>query len=360
MLFFLSLRRALTGSNYETFVADTQRIPGYVMMYSPHCGHCRAVHPTWVELMEKFESEPRVIVADFDCVEHQAACAKFFPANGWPTFVLFVHGHGQRVDQERTLEGFSAVVRSLSLRNLSLPCLAHPYDRSDRYPAFVWASPPRAEARACASIQRIEALLPRARNSVYLDSADPPSLRALLSAHEGVDYAGRFDFASVLEFVREWTMAPLGRWSLEEGMLSSRRFAFFVSGSGWRERELRAAAAEAAANVLVGAIPLFEFAKRYPQFHIAATSLIAFSADKARFRIFTDLADPELFAGVLAELQLGAWDDVMQFPAGDLFSQQADGRKPRGRRRALLAVALLAGGAAAALSVLRWRAAKVE
>jgi thiol-disulfide isomerase/thioredoxin len=358
LVFLLALKQILTGSNYEAFLADTQRIPGYVMMYSPHCGHCRVVHPTWRDLMAKFESDLRVIVADFDCLEHRDACQKFFPASGWPTFVSVIRGHGQRVDHERTLEAFSATARALSLRDLSLPCLAHPYDFADRYPAFVWTSPAKSELKICSSIQQIESLLPRAANSIYFGTGDSQSLRALLSAKEGVDYSGRFDFASVFEFVRDWTMTSFGRWRLEDGVLTSRRFAFFVSAAVWHEQAMRAAAAETDAKVLVGHIPLFEFAQRFPQFHLTTTSLIAFSEGKERFRIFTNLTDPELFAGVLTELQLGAWDDVMQFPAGDLFPQRPN--TGRGRGRAVLAVAALVAAVVAAVTLVRWRAAKLE
>jgi hypothetical protein len=179
----------LKSEVFEDFLSQTFRLPAFVFMFSPYCGHCQAVLPTWRQLIDKYASEPDVIVGELDCVGHSKACRALSESQEWPSFVTFTKGRGVRINPHRHLESLSAEVEKLRRHNLSLSCLAWPDDFDSVYPFFLYRSHLESAEQSCASIRELADHVPHAAFHVFLV---PNSNRTSLEVHLNDDNFPRF------------------------------------------------------------------------------------------------------------------------------------------------------------------------
>jgi thiol-disulfide isomerase/thioredoxin len=157
LVWLLSLKRILTDESYEEFLHETFKLPALILIFSPYCGHCQAVLPTWGKLITKYESESDVSVGQLDCVAHSKACRALADTQEWPSFAIFTKGRGVRIDPNRDLESLSAEIEKLRRHNLLLSCLAWPDDFDSVYPYFRCRSHLETGEQSCASIQELTA-----------------------------------------------------------------------------------------------------------------------------------------------------------------------------------------------------------
>ncbi len=70
----------LTDDNFDS---KTSKGTWFVKFYTPWCGHCKNLAPTWEELAVDVKSDPVKNVAHIDCTENVATCKKF-GVKGYP------------------------------------------------------------------------------------------------------------------------------------------------------------------------------------------------------------------------------------------------------------------------------------
>jgi thiol-disulfide isomerase/thioredoxin len=229
LLALLALKRIVTSDSYSSFLNETLTVSALILMYSPHCGHCTAIHPTWLELMAAYERAADVIVGEIDCVANRDTCRALRAPSGYPSFGIVAKGRGTPVHPARTMEGFTAQAEAARGRNLTVPCLLFPSDFDQKFPFFVLEANGTDVGERCAAVRRIGLALPRAFAVLYLsENASRSSLEYRINETEIVTFSGRIEHSELLGFVTEWSLAPLGDWPLDDGFRSSRRFLFFV------------------------------------------------------------------------------------------------------------------------------------
>ncbi len=74
------------------FKSKTNKGNWFVKFYTPWCGHCKNLAPTWEELAADVESDPVNHVAHIDCTENTKTC-KEYDVNRYPTLKLFKDGN---------------------------------------------------------------------------------------------------------------------------------------------------------------------------------------------------------------------------------------------------------------------------
>jgi hypothetical protein len=336
-LLLLALKRIITGENYEAFLSETFRVPAFILMFSPRCGHCRAVHPTWLELIEKYAGAPDIIVGEVDCVAHAATCRLIHDAPGWPTFAVFLQGAGDSVHPNRTLEAFTALAEQIRRNPPRAPaCIPYPAEYGGPFPALV--SSDTAGEPACRVAHQIARRVPR--GSVFVATGNRSALSVRLTASKSVAYSGNFTLQSVLEFASDWLLGQLGNWSLEEGLKSKRRLAFFVIGSERALEPFMGIVGEFIDRVLVGKFISRDFAVLHPLVKTEKDSLVVFDKEKKKFRVFGGLTKAEAVYEILRDLDNGVYEGHMDHNA-ELFSRPGRGHPIRKRKPRLLRVDLL-------------------
>ena len=62
--------RKLSATSLLDVVLDRDR-DVLVKFYAPWCGHCKAIKTVYMELCDKFEARPKIVIAELDATAHQ-------------------------------------------------------------------------------------------------------------------------------------------------------------------------------------------------------------------------------------------------------------------------------------------------
>lgn len=111
LVFGASSVLSLTSANYDTVLAKGKVLVKY---FSPNCGHCKAVAPTYEELATNFAKySDKVTVAEVDCLANDAICGAA-GVHGWPTIHFYKTGKTDydEYDGDRSIENFSQFLSS--------------------------------------------------------------------------------------------------------------------------------------------------------------------------------------------------------------------------------------------------------
>jgi thiol-disulfide isomerase/thioredoxin len=373
LLPLLALKRIVTADSYSSFLNETFTVPALILMYSPYCGHCTAIHPTWLELMTAYEPATDVIVGEIGCAANRETCRQLLAPDGYPTFGVFAKGRGTPVHPARTMEGFTAQAEAARSHNLTVPCLLFPSDFNQKFPFFVLEANGTDLGPGCAAVRRLAVSVPRAFPMLYLsENWSKSSMEYRINQTELVHFSGKLEHSDLLEFVREWSMAPLGDWPLEDGFRSRRRFLFFVDEIpeiwGKYEREI----VTFSRDIVVGKIAKREFRERWPNITAPGRSVVMFSADKKRFNVTEAIMDHAIVARLLSEFADGKFDNGMTMDSSLLFpavmgkeAKRTDERKPQSEKARSLGALMIGAGGCSALIILgavvaKTRTRKVE
>lgn len=88
----------------DNFDERTKSGDWFIEFYSPRCGHCKRLAPTWDKLAET--AADSLHVAKVDCTSHQEVCRRF-GVTGYPTIKLFQEGvPGNGYGGPRTVDAF--------------------------------------------------------------------------------------------------------------------------------------------------------------------------------------------------------------------------------------------------------------
>jgi len=81
----------LTKDNFNSELSQGSH---FVMFYAPWCGHCKRLHPIWIQLAEKYNEEQDrdfVTIGKVDCTVDTDLCSEQ-EVTGYPTLKLFNNG----------------------------------------------------------------------------------------------------------------------------------------------------------------------------------------------------------------------------------------------------------------------------
>jgi thiol-disulfide isomerase/thioredoxin len=313
-LIILTIKRILTDKNYEEFLSETSRLPAFILMFSPYCGHCRAIHPTWSKLIDRYEAVANLIVGEIDCVHYSNACTTLLESHSWPTFALFWQGQGHFIHpSNRTMEGF--IEKAEEIRRQQFPdfvCSVYPTDFKGNLPAIVYTETAQNNETACHLLHKIEWNVRHGFGHFFLAVGETRDFSAYLIGNKSIKYDGDFGFQSLVDFAFEWTLEPFGDWRWENGVPSKRRLAFFVHELRDTTETFQDVALPFIDQIIIRRFWVFEFRKTYPAISIKARSLIVFDKAKKKFKVFQAIKAPAEFSEILVKWIQGGYDENMK------------------------------------------------
>lgn len=127
--------------NHAELLLRSETLPVFILLFSPYCGHCKAIHPTWEKLMEEHDEDPDIVVAEIDCVDNRNICLNVHKANGYPTFEKVIKSKIEEIQVTRTKEAFEETVKELKNTSYDIKFGIFPADAKS-YPVSVFGSMP--------------------------------------------------------------------------------------------------------------------------------------------------------------------------------------------------------------------------
>jgi hypothetical protein len=308
--------------------------------------------------MDKYQYEPRVIIAHINCTEQKSTYLNLVVDQAYPSIVLFKKSRGSRINPPASIFALSEVVEDLKNENLTVPCLRYPLEFDGAFPYFVFRSTTISTSEVCDTLLRITDFLPEASTHLYYESpAQTSDYVAHLRENVTAKYGGVLEFPSMVKFTKNYLMTPLGYWRLDDGPISSRRFAFIVHDGLPTIVALKRVAERRVSDFLVGSIRTEEFAQEEPDVQLVLPAVFAMSAKKTGFMVANNVTSGVEFEKLLDKVLRGDLEGLMNLRLPRLFerwtryadqanAQVAEKRRVKWLWFAVLPVAALAAGVA--------------
>ena len=141
MLYVLPFFAFKLNDRLNTYVMNQSwKVPVFVFCYSPHCGHCKEIHPDWEKLAEEYKNDPKVIIAELNCEAYHHTCSHEHHVNGYPGFRIVLKGNSKTYDGSRHYNGLKEKIDELRLLKMDELCNVldnNQLNSSLNYPAFV-------------------------------------------------------------------------------------------------------------------------------------------------------------------------------------------------------------------------------
>lgn len=227
--FFLTFKLIVDKNNYKIINEKSFQIPVFILIYSPHCPHCRSIHPTWEDLMKKYEKDKKVMIADCNDIDYRKECDSIYKTDSFPTFVILTRGKAKRIRPERTLQSFVNETEKLKKIDYSTNCSSFQAEFSYQYPAFILSNN-KNNAEKCSQLQKIMKAFPKSSQYLYINSthSEEESFVGMLSANITGKYEGPKEMDSLISFIKEYMMTPFGEWNYSEASLYNKRIGFLI------------------------------------------------------------------------------------------------------------------------------------
>lgn len=95
--------------NESATKGQTEPPTAVVLFFSPRCGHCEVLMPTWQQLEKKYQAHPDIMLDKVDC-EAEPEAVQQFKIEGYPT-ILKLTKDGQRTEyngkrDQQSIEAF--------------------------------------------------------------------------------------------------------------------------------------------------------------------------------------------------------------------------------------------------------------
>lgn len=135
---FYSLK--LNEKMHFNVMNQSWKVPVFLFLYSPHCGHCKEVKPDWKNLSQLYKNDPKIIIAELNCENYNHICSKRHEVTGYPSWRYILKGHSRSYSGERDLNAFKTEaerLKSLKMDELCQVLNENKLNSSLNFPAFV-------------------------------------------------------------------------------------------------------------------------------------------------------------------------------------------------------------------------------
>lgn len=318
-LFLLGIRVEVTSANALDVVAKSKTVPTFLLLYSPYCGFCHQVLPTWDELIDKYENDTEIVIGKIDCIANNV-CRKIAKnLVGYPTFNTYLRGKPRSIRPDRTIESFSNIVENLKQVKLNVPCQEYPFEMGSDYPSFV-IGVDKGEKK-CDKVNKILKEFPKLEGQVYYNESSKKSLVALMTQNTNITYNGDFSQESINEFIREFSLVSLTKWDLNSASRTKRRFMFIVF-TLYKDIIYHKYIAEQHENtLLIGYIELKTFNQTYPKLakDLNVPTVFVASKTKKTFHIVSHYDEGEDLLKIVEDVENGTYDEEGNIQVPKLF-----------------------------------------
>jgi hypothetical protein len=311
LIWLVSIAIHVNESNRHNFVAYSHSAIVLVLLHSPLTNPSSSLAENWTLLQNRFNSAPEVIIADADCDTYLAACRTFFPSRAWPLIVRYRGRQGTPLDISTTYESLVAYTSSIIDSHRHVQCPPYPNDNLD-FPAFVFHA---SSGHICVSVRHFLRMNSNRASRVYwANDTSQFEFEVKFSANESAIYRSIKTARDWAEFVREFTLEPLGPWS-RVSRAFSRRIGFLVFKSASDLDVYRPFLRKYQDLAYFARILFPDFTAKFPSIQLKEDEVPAIGVGNKRhfFRLFrnADLNSPE-FVSDFEQAVAGKIDDTMK------------------------------------------------
>lgn len=321
--FFITYFLRVNKTNYNTIIDQSYKIPAFLLIFSPHCPHCTAVHPSWEELMKKYEADKKIIIAECNAIENRQECKSLFKYTGYPTFVIISRGRSKSISPQRTIESFINETERLKKIDYSVSCASFQTEFDQNYPAFVLSNG-KTVVEKCNQLQKIINIYPQVKSHLYINSTDSEieSFVAITSQGKNITYNGKEEIQSLIDFMKELIMVPFGEWNYSDASSIDKRIGLLIHSTHSQYLSFSKIIMPYSDIFSLCKIDSGYFSKIFPKYKIGSINLPFFAISnkkKTKFFIFENVLKDQKFLGKLNKTEKGEFDNDAKYDLSALF-----------------------------------------
>ena len=290
-----------TADEYRSIVS---KVPAFLFFYSERCGHCRHVHPAVTALGDKYQDDPDILIAEFNC--GHVPCHNFTRVQYYPTFAIRYNGTTMKVRLDRNLEAFVEAVESVKAWDPNFKCRRY-FHQSDDYPFFIFSYNMEQQA-ACDELMKLQRRLSKAAEGKLLlaERTEKPRMLVSYDKQKEFEYEGSLDDANIVWFITDHLHAALGTWKVERQwkLIRYRRVGFFVHTDDRQVHRATYTANTLFPKIAIARVSGADFQKEYPSFDPEkdAPAFGLFSKDGSKYVLYKNVNFNTDFAKELTDL----------------------------------------------------------
>lgn len=310
LLWILGIKVKVDEKNVDEVFSMSNTKPVFAFFFSPYCGHCKAVHPTWTELMDHYQDDPAIVIAECDCINHKEAQNKMWRVDAYPTFVYFIKGKGTRIRPERSISSFIKV--SEDLKAIDYSC-NYSLDSIASYPLCVLY--PAEGVNGCKVVQNLQKLIPD--NSQYIavggKSLNETHFKCFIKEDYAIDpIAGDLTITQMANYASEHLLISFKEFPLEKLLKSKRRVGILVHQDKHQFDTMRVFFQEFNKDLLIGLMDMKDFKINYPK---NESMLLVLNEEKSKFMIvpYSRINNRNLIPNFVQDILSNKFEDEMTY-----------------------------------------------
>lgn len=216
LLFSLLQRIDLDKRTYDEMKSQNSP-PALILAFTPWCGYCRALFPTWEKLTAKYKDDSDISIVWMNCTNEKGLCNEF-GVKGYPSIFTMMDGKVERpVISNRNIDTFENIISTLKQTvqrkkafKESLGSAVYPYfkftmrenDNSGRDIA----------ERAC----KESGLAVNKSCFFWTDKVDGDAILEVFTRTRGIARMNvSFTFDNVLSFIGDNAVSDFGQWNFD-------------------------------------------------------------------------------------------------------------------------------------------------
>ena len=333
MIFFLFLfsyseKAFVDKSNYKTVIKSSFSMPVFILMHSPHCGHCKKVFPIWKDLMNKYSKDKNVFIAACDVIENSEYCDKIKPVYSYPTFLILNKGRAKEIKPQRTIESFINETEHLKQLDFSFPCLRYPSDFTNEYPIAVFNGNSTIED-TCKRLKSFESSFSGLISLFYVNEtvSNSDSIVAKYSNNQQLVYTSSQESITEHDFLQEYIyFGPFQDFNYSQAMICSRRIALYIHSTYSQPNEFLKNFDQYLFDFVFCKMHKKKFDGIYNYLNLSKTGLVISNKEKTKFRLFPNILHPNDIKETLDKIIAGEVEDSFDLDLSQIFPDAAGKR----------------------------------
>lgn len=328
MLFFSlifslkSLEFILTDQNIEELVEKSMNTPVFNLFYSPHCSHCKKIHPIWKLLSNKYSGENGIIISEVDCIASHKACKYFINVNSYPTFAIIKKNETIKISVDRDLESWSKLINKLLYFGPNYRCKMW-LGQLDTFPSFIMTTTKGAE-ETCDEILEIIKQVPQSKGHIYSNpNGTEYSCQVNMNEEYSYIFSNQTNYTVFIPFIKEFILQPFGDWEISEAIESDRRIGFFIYDDKRSLKKFSEMAFNQSDEFVFGKIEYEKFSNMYPNIELEKSELPALGISNYRhshFILMTNVKVNDHLISTLKKVASGKEDNNMTYSMAKLLN----------------------------------------
>lgn len=322
-LFILAIKVIVDKNNYKSVIEKSYKIPVFILIYSPHCPHCRSIHPTWEDLMKKYESDKKVMIVDCNDIDYRKECDSIYKTDSFPTFVILTRGKAKRIRPERNINSFINETERLKMIDYTTSCSSFQAEFNDQYPAFI-LSDNKSNVDKCNELKKIMKAFPDSSRYLYFNEtmSEEEKFVGMMSSKSIGKFEGPKNMDSLILFMKEYMMTPFGSWNYSDATLLNKRIGFFIHSSHSEFMTFSNKIEEYSTNFSLCKMDVVKFSKLVVNVLLPRSQIPAFAVsnkEKTKFYIIKNvLKDPDANE-TIRKAAAGEFDDIADIDLSVIF-----------------------------------------